>query len=225
MNGRGYRNQAERVALCGILLALMLVLGLVESMIPLGAWFGIPGIKLGLSNGVLIFAVYMLNIPTAWALMALKVVLSSSLYAGFGAFPYALAGGVLSLLAMTALSRVKGLHPVTVSMVGGVMHNVGQVGMAILVMRTASLLYYMGVLMLVGLATGALTGICAHQVMKYMRHIRVSEHAEVLQQNPAAYQDEYAAAEKLRAGLESPAEDMADFDPQRREQERRASDE
>ena len=163
------RKQAERVALCGILLALMLVLGLVESMIPVAA--GVPGIKLGLSNGVLIFAVYMLDIPTAWVLMALKVVLASSLYAGFGAFPYALAGGVMSLGAMTLLSRVKGMHPVTVSMVGGVMHNVGQVGMAMLVLRT-QMLYYMGVLMLVGLATGALTGLCAHQVMKYMKHIR-----------------------------------------------------
>lgn len=169
MSGRDSRKQAEKVALCGILLALMLVLGLVESMIPLG--FSIPGIKLGLSNGVLIFAVYMLDIPTAWVLMALKVVLASSLYAGFGAFPYALAGGVLSLAAMTALSRVKGMHPVTVSMVGGVMHNVGQVGMAMLVLQTAGLLYYMGILMLVGLATGALTGVCAHQVMKYLRSI------------------------------------------------------
>ena len=163
------RKQAERVALCGILLALMLVLGLVESMIPVAA--GVPGIKLGLSNGVLIFAVYMLNIPMAFALMLLKVTLASMMYAGFGAFPYALAGGLLSLTAMALLSRVKGLHPVTVSMVGGVMHNVGQVAMAMLMLNTPRLMYYMAVLMFVGLATGALTGICAHLVMKHLRHI------------------------------------------------------
>ena len=162
------RKRAWRVALSGMLLALMLVLGLVESMIPVTA--GVPGIKLGLSNGVLIFAVYMLNIPTAWVLMLLKVTLASLMYAGFGAFPYALAGGVLSLAAMTILSRVKGMHPVTVSMVGGVAHNVGQVAMAMLMLSTSRLLYYMAVLMIVGLATGALTGICAHLVMKYMKH-------------------------------------------------------
>ncbi|MCH5287969.1 MAG: Gx transporter family protein [Christensenellaceae bacterium] len=166
----GNRKRVQRVALCGILLALMLVLGFVESLIPVAA--GVPGIKLGLSNGVLIFAVYMLDIPTAWLLMALKVTLASSLYAGFGAFPYALAGGVLSLAAMSLLSRMKGLHPVTVSMVGGVMHNVGQVGMAMLMLRTPRLMYYMAVLMLVGLATGALTGVCAHQVMKHLKHVR-----------------------------------------------------
>ena len=164
------RKRTWRVALSGMLLALMLVLGLVESMIPVAA--GVPGIKLGLSNGVLIFAVYMLNIPTAWVLMALKVTLASSLYAGFGALPYALAGGVLSLTAMSLLSRVKGMHPVTVSMVGGVAHNVGQVAMAMVMLSTSRLIYYMAVLMFVGLATGALTGICAHQVMKYMRHIK-----------------------------------------------------
>ena len=169
MNRRSSRKQAQRVALCGILLALMLVLGFVESLIPVAA--GVPGIKLGLSNGVLIFAIYMLDIPTAFLLMGLKVVLASMMYAGFGAFPYALAGGVLSLAAMALLSRVKGMHPVTVSMVGGVMHNVGQVAMAMLVLRTPRLMYYMAVLMLVGLATGALTGICAHQVMKHWKRI------------------------------------------------------
>ena len=164
------RKRAQRVALCGILLALMLVLGFVESMIPVTVT--IPGIKLGLSNGVLIFAVYMLNIPIAFLLMLLKVTLASMLYAGFGAFPYALAGGVLSLAAMALSSRVKGLHPVTVSMVGGVMHNVGQVAMAMLMLNTSRLMYYMAILMLVGLATGALTGICAHQVMKHLKHMR-----------------------------------------------------
>ena len=68
------RFDPKRVALCGLLLSMMLVLGWVEHMIPLNA--AIPGIKLGLSNGVLIFAVYMLDVPTSFVLMALKVVLS-----------------------------------------------------------------------------------------------------------------------------------------------------
>ena len=120
------RFSPKRVALCGMLLSLMLVLGWVEHMIPLNA--AIPGIKLGLSNGVLIFAVYMLDIPTSYVLMALKVVLSAA-FLGQPAsmLLYGFAGGLLSLTAMVLLSRVKGLHPVTVSMVGGVMHNVGQV--------------------------------------------------------------------------------------------------
>lgn len=162
--------QSKRVALCGLLLALMLVLGYVESLLP--AVSGVPGIKLGLSNGVLIFAVYMLNVPTAFVLMGLKVALSGLLFGGVSAMIYAAAGGVLSLTVMCLLSRVRGLHPVVVSMAGGVFHNVGQLGMAMLILQTPSLAYYLAVLMLSGLATGAVTGVAASSVMKHVKSIR-----------------------------------------------------
>ena len=164
------RDRTQRIALCGLLIAMMLVLGFVESRIPINA--GIPGIKLGLSNGVLIFAIYMLDLPTAWLLMALKVMLSGLLFGGFNTIMYALAGGVLSMLAMTMLSKVKGMHPITVSMVGGVMHNVGQVAIAMILLHTRQLLYYMAVLIVVGLICGALTGIVASSVMKHLKTIR-----------------------------------------------------
>ena len=164
------QERTQRIALCGLLIAMMLVLGFIESRIPINA--GIPGIKLGLSNGVLIFAVYMLDIPTAWLLMVLKVTLSGLLFGGFNTIMYALAGGVLSMLTMTLLSRIKGMHPVTVSMAGGVMHNVGQVALAMILLHTRQLLYYMAILILVGLACGALTGIVASSVMKHLKVLR-----------------------------------------------------
>ena len=153
-----------------LLLTLMLVLGWVESLFP--PLLGVPGIKLGLSNGVLIFAVYMLSLPTAWVLMLLKVVLSSLFLGGVAALPYALAGGVLSLASMCLLSRMKWMHPVTVSIVGGVMHNVGQIVMAMIILHTSQLAYYMAVLMLSGILFGALTGVSATLVMKHMKHIK-----------------------------------------------------
>ena len=107
------RITTKQLALCSVLLTLMLVLSWVESLFP--PLLGVPGIKLGLSNGVLIFAVYMLSLPTAWVLMLLKVVLSSLFLGGVAALPYALAGGVLSLASMCLLSRMKWMHPVTVS--------------------------------------------------------------------------------------------------------------
>ena len=157
----------RRVALCGLLLALMLTLGYVESLLPSPA--ALPGVKLGLSNGVLIFAVYLLDIPTAFGLMALKVVLSGLLFAGVGAMPYAAAGGALSLAAMACLSRVRGLHPVAVSMAGGALHNVGQVAAAMLVLHTAGLTYYLAVLMAIGLCSGVVTGLAAVGVMKRLK--------------------------------------------------------
>lgn len=166
------RLNTKRVALCGLLLAMMLILGWVEHMIPLNA--AIPGIKLGLSNSVLVFAVYMLDIPTAYTLMVMKVVLSCAFFGSPASMMiYGFSGGLLSLTGMVLLSRVKGMHRVTVSMVGGALHNVGQVLAAMVMLGTANLAYYMAVLMLVGLLVGLLTGISADLVMKHMRHMRL----------------------------------------------------
>lgn len=158
---------ATRLAVCAMLLAVMLVLGWVESMLPaLGA---VPGIKLGLSNSVLIFAVYMLDIPTAYLLMVMKVLLSGALFGNVSAMMYAGAGGVLSLTVMALISRIRGVAPVTVSVVGGVFHNVGQVGLAMLILQTTSLLTYLAVLIFAGAVCGALTGVCATLVMQHLK--------------------------------------------------------
>ena len=164
------REKTQRIALSGLLVALMLVLGYVESLLPVAA--GIPGIKLGLSNGILIFAVYMLNVPAAYLLMGLKVLLSGFLFGSPSAMMYAFAGGLLSMIFMCLLSRIKGVHVIVVSMVGGLMHNVGQVGLAMVMLATPKLMYYMAILMVVGLGCGALTGICADSVMKHLKKMR-----------------------------------------------------
>lgn len=168
MAKRSIREQNQRIALSGLLVALMLVLGFVESLLPVGS---IPGIKMGLSNGVLIFAIYMLGIPTAWILMILKVVLSGLLFGGVSAMMYAFAGGALSMACMCLLRCVPGVHCVVVSMMGGMTHNIGQVGLAMIILHTPRLLYYMAILMAVGLACGMLTGVCASSVMKHMKAI------------------------------------------------------
>ena len=166
---RKKRFDTRRVALCGLLLAMMLILGWVEKQIPTPH----PAIKLGLSNSVLIFAVYMLDIPTAYVLMVFKVFLSNVLFGSLGVtFAMGFAGGLASLTAMVLISRIKGMHPVTVSIVGGVMHMVGQILMALLVANTPGLLTVLPFLMLSGLVCGAITGVCADRVMKYMKHMR-----------------------------------------------------
>lgn len=164
------RFNTKRVALCGLLLAMMLILGWIEKQIPTPH----PAMKLGLSNSVLIFAVYMLDIPTAYVLMLFKVFLSNVLFGSLGVtFAMGFAGGLVSLTAMVLLSRMKGMHVVTVSVVGGVMHHVGQILMALLVANTPGLLTVLPVLMILGLIFGAITGVCADRVMKYMKHMRL----------------------------------------------------
>ena len=163
------RFTVETIAQCGLLTAVMLVLGFIESLIPIAA--GVPGIKLGLSNGVLLFALYMLGAPIAFVLMVLKVVLSGLLFGGVSAMMYALAGGILSMIGMIVLKRLN-FSIITVSMVGAVLHNLGQVLLAAVVLQTSRLLYYMAVLLLVGLACGAVTGIAARATIQHMKKIK-----------------------------------------------------
>lgn len=165
---RKKRFDTRRVALCGLLMAVMLILGWVEKQIPLP-----HGIKLGLSNSVLIFAVYMLDVPTAYVLMIFKVFLSNLLFGNLGTtFLMGFAGGLLSLTAMVLISRIKGMHPVTVSIVGGVFHNIGQVLMATILMENVVILSILPWLIISGLAFGALTGVVATMTMKHLKHMR-----------------------------------------------------
>jgi heptaprenyl diphosphate synthase len=160
---KAYRR-TQRVALMGLLLALMLVLGFVESRLPVP---GLPGVKLGLSNGVLLFALYLLDIPSALMLMVLKILLSGFLFGNPSSMMYAAAGGVVSLLGMILLKRMGSFTVVPVSMAGGLLHNVGQVGLAMIILQTPGLLVYMAILMAVGMVTGMATGFAARAVIRH----------------------------------------------------------
>ena len=145
----------KRIALLALLIAVMLILGYIESLIPLGP---VPGIKLGLSNSVLLLGLCWLGIPATFVLMFAKVLLSGLLFSGVSAMLYSLAGGLLSMLGMSLLFRSGSFSKVTIGMAGGLLHNVGQVGLAMLILETDKLVYYMAILMFVGLATGFITG-------------------------------------------------------------------
>jgi heptaprenyl diphosphate synthase len=161
-------SDAKRVALCGLLTALMLVLGLVERQFPLTT--AIPGIKLGLANSVLLYAIYMLGVKETLILMLLKALMSWVIYTNLNAMLYSLAGGVLSVASMLLLYRVKGISAIGVSAVSAVFFNVGQIMMAVLMLRTPGLLFtYLPVLMVSGVITGVLTGVVAQMVMQHLR--------------------------------------------------------
>ena len=152
---RNYR--IRRLAVSALLVTVMLMLGYVESLVPTG----LPGVKLGLSNSVLILAIAWLGIPAAFALMVVKVLLSGFLFSGVNAMMYAFAGGLLSMVVMSALYKTRAFSLTPIAMAGAVAHNVGQVALAMLILQTAKLVYYMAILMLAGLVTGFVTGTIA----------------------------------------------------------------
>ena len=106
-------KKTKKIALFGLLTALALVLGLMDRAIPLSALLGgaVPGIKLGLANTVLLYAVYLMDWYSAVFLMLVKVVLSGFLFGSLTAILYSLSGGILSLLVMLLIRKKPDQNP------------------------------------------------------------------------------------------------------------------
>lgn len=160
------RWSASIVAKLGLLTAVAIVLGYFEYLLPVT---GIPGVKLGLANTVLLYALYLIDVPSAVLLMFLKVALSGLLFGGPAAMLYSLAGGVLSLAVMILARKSKGLSIVGVSVLGAVSHNIAQMAVACFVVETRAILAYLPILLFAAAVTGTLTGLIARYTFRGLR--------------------------------------------------------
>lgn len=151
-------KKTKRLLLLAMLTAVAMILSYVESLLPS---VGIPGVKMGLANIAVIFALFRFGWKEAAALSLVRVVLVSLLFGSVGAMLYSLAGAVLSLAVMALLRRIDRFSTVGISVAGGVAHNAGQILMAMLILQTKQLLVYLPVLAVSGIAGGVLTGLAA----------------------------------------------------------------
>lgn len=161
--------KAKNMARFGLLIGLALVLGYVESVLPIAP--GLPGVKLGLGNTVLLFGLYMLGEKQTVWLMLGKVLLSGLLFGTPNAYLYSLAGGICSLCAMWGLRRLPGMGLIGVSVGGAVCHNLGQLAVAALVVGTAPVLSYLPILLVSAIITGMITGVAAKATISAMEAI------------------------------------------------------
>ena len=161
--------KTRKIAYLGLLIALAFIFSYVESLIPVHSC--IPGAKLGLANLVIIVALYTLNDGDAFLLSMIRIVLTGFTFGSMAAMLYSLAGGIMSLLVMVAAKRTKRLTLTGVSVLGGIFHNVGQILMAILVLDTPSLVYYLPALLLAGSLSGVAIGVLGAAVTKRIRKI------------------------------------------------------
>lgn len=158
---------AKRIAYMGMLTALAFVFSYIEFLLPLN--FGVPGIKPGLANLTVMIALYLMSARAACTLSFVRIVLTGLTFGNAASMIYSLAGGMLSLAAMLPAKRCKAFSVTGVSILGGVFHNVGQILAAIVVLETASLLYYLPVLLISGTVAGALIGILASVVIRRLK--------------------------------------------------------
>lgn len=159
------RNKTKSIALLGACTAVALVLAYLEAILP-PLFPAVPGIKMGLPNIILVFLLYRRGPLFASSVSLLRILLVGMLFGNAMSILYSLAGGFLSMLLMILLSRLQWFSAVGVSVAGGVAHNIGQVLMAMLLLNTPQLAFYLAVLTVSGTIAGILIGICGGLLIK-----------------------------------------------------------
>lgn len=152
-----------------MLVALAMIFSYVETLIPFN--FGVPGMKLGLANLAVVTALYLMGAGQAFMISLLRILLISITFGNMSAMMYSLAGGMLSFGAMALLAGRKGFSVVGVSVLGGAMHNVGQLLAAVLVVENFQVIYYLPPLLAGGVVTGLLIGLAAGRILPPLKKV------------------------------------------------------
>lgn len=160
-------KNTKKLATLSVVVALAMVLSFVESRIP--AFVAIPGIKVGLANIAVIFAVYKLGSREGVLVSIIRVLLVSLLFGSVVSLWYSLAGAILSLTLTVLLKHLTRLSVVTVSLVGGISHNIAQIGVACLLLETNVIIYYLPFLLLSGTIAGIAVGVATALLIKRIK--------------------------------------------------------
>ena len=156
--------KAKKTAFLGLAIALAMILSFVESQIP--ALVAMPGIKVGLPNLVMVFLLYRIGWKETVVVSIIRIFLTSLLFGNMQTLTFSVAGAVLSLAGMILLKKTNWFSCITVSIVGGLLHNIGQIIAACLWTQTAQIAFYLPVLLVSGTVAGTVIGIASGIIVK-----------------------------------------------------------
>ena len=154
---------SKKVAMTGMFVALAMIFSYVEVLMPIN--LGIPGMKLGLANLVVVVTLYTLGLQTAFAVSLVRIMLVAMTFGSLSAMLYSLAGGLLSFAGMAVLKKMPCFSVVGVSAAGGVLHNAGQLAVAMAVVENVNLIAYFPPLTVAGTITGTVIGFISLKVI------------------------------------------------------------
>ena len=158
-------SSTKSIAFLGISASVALLLSYIEFLLP-PLFAAVPGIKIGLPNVIIIFVLYAVGAKAAAGVSFVRLCVSSLLFGNPVMFAYSAAGAVLSLLIMIILKKTDKLSTVGVSVAGGVAHNLGQTLLAMILLNTPQISYYMIVLTITGTISGVFIGLCGAYLVK-----------------------------------------------------------
>lgn len=159
-------NKTKRLVTLSVVVALAMVLSYLERLLP---ELPIPGMKIGLPNIAVIFALYKMGKCESLIISIIRVILVSLLFGSPVSFWYSLAGATLSLVLMILLKSLTPLNTVTVSIVGGISHNVAQICVASILLETNIVTYYLPFLIIAGTVAGVVIGIAGAMLVKRVK--------------------------------------------------------
>ena len=165
-------DKSKKIAVLGVLTGVTLVLSYLEAILP-PIYAAVPGIKVGLPNIVIILILYKFSAREAAVISFLRVVLVALLFGNAMTLAYSLAGAVLSLLVMALMKKADFFSPVGVSILGGVFHNIGQILVAIVLLNSTLIGYYMIILTITGTLAGVFVGLTGSILLKRLVNIKL----------------------------------------------------
>lgn len=157
-------HDTKKITISALMAALALIFSYIEVIIPFNP--GIPGIKLGIANLVIIITLYYLGSKYAFTVNLVRVLIAGLLFTGFFGAAYSLAGALLSFAVMIFLKRTKLFSVVGISMAGGVAHNLGQLLVAAFLIANTKVFLYFPVLIFSGMISGAAIGVLSYLILK-----------------------------------------------------------
>ena len=159
---------SKKISICAMLAVIALIFGYIESLFPIP--LPIPGLKLGLGNIVVLICIYIINSKYAFFVMLIKVILSTILFASPSMLIYSLSGGILSYVFMIIMKKYS-FSIITVSIGGGVSHNIGQLAAAFFILDSINIVYYTPFLIICGTITGVITGTISKLIINRIHKI------------------------------------------------------
>ncbi len=160
---------SKKVATIGVLIALAMIFSYIEVLLPIN--LGIPGAKLGLANLVVVISLYLLPLSWTWMISLIRIFLMGILFGNGLSILYSISGGILSLLIMSILKKIKGFSITGISIGGAVSHNMGQLLMAVVILGNIKISYYIPILLIAGIITGIFIGQLSTQIIKVIKKV------------------------------------------------------
>lgn len=161
----------KKIAILAIIIVISLLFSYLDSLIifPLP----IPGLKMGLANIMVVYTLYKLNIKDAIMVSFIRLILAGILFGSIVSFLYGLVGAILSLTLMIILKKLTSLKMLTISIIGAIMHNIGQILVAVILMNTAEIALYLPILIITGIICGLAVGILSRLLFEYTKKINL----------------------------------------------------